>query len=313
MSLPRPRQVIGFLLLGRPHFLVGGVALFTLGVAMARYYGVAIDTAVWLWGQLAVSSIQLMTHYSNDYFDLAGDRANPAAGRWSGGSRILVDGLVPPRAALVAAIALSTTAIVALAVLWLVHGIPTAAVVGGLLALAVSWSYSAPPFRLHSRGLGEVVAALLVTGTTPAFSFALQAGRVEPGVLLATLPVCAVGFAMLLSVAFPDAAADAAVGKRTLVVRLGNAGAARLYAVVLVAAYATLPLLALRGLPLAVAVLPVAGLPLAVAQSAYVSNTAGRPPPALSAWAFRSVLLLGTTIVAEMAGFLLVSARGALP
>ena len=89
------KKLLAFVLLGRPLFLVGGFVLHALGVAMALYGGAALNLAALLWGQIAISAIQWMTHYSNDYFDLDADRANPtpttgqaAAGFWRmGGCR----------------------------------------------------------------------------------------------------------------------------------------------------------------------------------------------------------------------------------
>ena len=47
-----------------------------------------------------MTAAQLMTHYANDYFDLEADRANRTPTRWSGGSRVLPAGVLPPRVAL---------------------------------------------------------------------------------------------------------------------------------------------------------------------------------------------------------------------
>ena len=101
------------------------------------------------------------------------------------------------------------------------------------------------------HGLPEAVSRsqFLVPGMTPLLGFYLQAGRLESLPLLAVLPLCFLQFAMLLLIEFPDATGDAAVGKRTLVVRLGGAGAARLYAGVLLTGYLIVPALILAGLP----------------------------------------------------------------
>ena len=58
--------------------------------------GAPFDAARFAWGQLVVTATQLMTHYANDYFDLEADRANRTPTRWSGGSRVLPDGVLPP-------------------------------------------------------------------------------------------------------------------------------------------------------------------------------------------------------------------------
>jgi 1,4-dihydroxy-2-naphthoate octaprenyltransferase len=91
-----------------------------------------------------------------------------------------------------------------------------------VVALVLSWEYSAPPLRLHSSGLGELAVALVVTALVPFFGFYLQAPDLV-GVrvlLLAVAPLCCLQFAMLLAIEVPDAVGDRAVGKRTLVVAL---------------------------------------------------------------------------------------------
>src|SRR5262245_31255498 len=79
------RRVIAFVRLGRPLFLTGGFVLYALGAAIAAHQGAVIDWTRYVWGQLAITATQLMTHYCNDYFDFAADRANATPTRWSGG------------------------------------------------------------------------------------------------------------------------------------------------------------------------------------------------------------------------------------
>ena len=85
-------RILFVLSMGRPNFLVGGLLLHWLGVAMALASGASLRLPALLWGQAAVTAIQLMTHYCNDYFDLAADLANPTPTHWSGGSRVLPAG-----------------------------------------------------------------------------------------------------------------------------------------------------------------------------------------------------------------------------
>ena len=152
--------------LGRPQFLPGGVAPFVLGSAVAKAEVPAVSWNALFLGQLVVSSVQLMTHYSNDYYDFEADRANRTRSAWSGGSRILQQGLLPRRTALHCAL---FWLIVALCGIVTLHAqvtswLATALAVGMVM---LSWGYSAPPLRLHSHGLGELNATTTVAASSP--------------------------------------------------------------------------------------------------------------------------------------------------
>jgi 1,4-dihydroxy-2-naphthoate polyprenyltransferase len=291
--------------LGRPEFLVGGFVMHGLGVALARSVGVPIDLVPAAWCQMAITTIQLTVHYCNEYFDLEADRANPTPTRWSGGSRVLVDGTIAPRVALITALLLAVLAVKVILVLALiVRPSPiTAAMFLGALGLA--WSYSAPPLRLHSRGLGEATTALLVPGLATLAGFYVQVGRLELLPFLVAAPLCLLQVAMLVLIELPDAAGDAAVGKRTLVVRLGLGPSQALYVGLLVATYLALPVLLAFGLPPVVAAADVLGLPLAVWLAWRVR---GCEPHAVEGWdtlEFAAIALFMGTAVADLAAMLL--------
>lgn len=285
-------RVLALLRLGRPIFLLPGVALHSLGVAIALAEGLPVNYSAWLWSQLAVTAIQSLTHYSNDYFDVACDQANTTPTRWSGGSRILQGGELPARAALYVSFGLSIVALVATWGLSRQPGGGAWMFVPLLGALALTWGYSAPPLRLHSRGVGEVVGGVLVGGITPLVGYFSQAGRLTAVPLLTVLPLALVNIAMLICVSIPDAAGDAASGKRTLVVRLGGAQVSRVHAALLALAYGMLPLLVWTGLPWQAAAASALGLPIAVWSSGRLLAGAWRDPLAFEGIAFRGATLL---------------------
>jgi 1,4-dihydroxy-2-naphthoate octaprenyltransferase len=299
----RVTQFLHFVRLGRPLFLIGGFLFHALGVLMALYTGASVSVPTLLWGQVAITSIQLMTHYSNDYFDLKADQANLTPTQWSGGSRILVDGLLSPHVALATAVFLAVLAGGATLLLGIVlqPGILTLSLL--FLALLTAWSYSSPPLRLHSRGVGELTTALLVPGLTPLLGFYLHAGTLPLLPFLAIFPLCCFQFNMLLSINFPDAAGDRAVGKRTLVVRLGAARAARLYVALLITAYAALPLLVWAGLPWPAGIAASLGAPIAAWQVWRMQRKAWAVPELWSSLAFWSVALLMGTAALETVAF----------
>ncbi len=289
--------------LGRPLFLVGGFVFFGLGAAIACYDGYDLQPRLWLWGQLAVTAAQLMTHFANDYFDLAADRANCTPAYWSGGSRVLVETALAPRWALVLALGLLAAALLAIARVAGIAETPAVAVL--LVAVALSWFYSAPPLQLHSRGAGELTVALVVPVLTVLAGYMLQAGRIGALPLLAALPLALFQFAMLLAIEIPDAEGDALAGKRTLVVRLGAAATARLWRLVLALGLLALPLLPAAGLPARVAVaLAAFALPLL----AWLWRRLGQGAWSQRGWwdwlAFFSIALLVGAAFVQLVAFL---------
>jgi 1,4-dihydroxy-2-naphthoate octaprenyltransferase len=109
---------------------------------------------------------------------------------------------------------------------------------------------------------------------------------------------------MLLAIEFPDAAGDAATGKRTLVVRLGAPAAARLYAAITAVAFVW-PLAALAlGLPMRVALAMLVPAPIAIWRIARLGDHADRS--AFERLTFFAVFLLVATSAAALVAWLAV-------
>ena len=295
------RSVLAFIRLGRPLFLGGGFLLFALGASIAAWSGHSIDRERYIQGQIAVTAFQLMTHYANDYYDYAADLANLTPTKWSGGSRVLPQGELPRSVALFGAIAFAMIAAVMSVLVARSSGVWAGPTLIAIFVLA--WEYSAPPLRLCASGAGELDTALVVTVLVPWLGFYLQAPDLIGArlLVLAIVPLALLQFAMLLAIEFPDARGDAATGKRTLVVRLGAARAAWLYAAVTAAAYLWLPLAVLLGLPGRVGLAGALLAPIGTWRIARVAEH--RDASAFERLTFFAVLLLVGTTGAELAGF----------
>lgn len=297
------KRVVYFLQLGRPLHLAGGFVFNGLGLALALFLGTAINWTAAFWCQVAITAIQLMTHYSNDYFDQDADAASLTPTRWASGSRILPAGLLPPRWALLGALVCGGVALGATAVLASIVKAAGSTVTLLLLAIFLAWNYSSPPLWLNRRGLGEISAALLVPGLTTLFAFQVQTGDLVRLPFLAVVPLCCFQFVMLLSVNFPDAAADRLVNKRTLVVILGARRAGVLFLAVLALAYLLLPLLVLLGLPWPVGLMLLLTLPIALWQGWCIYGGAATDAKRWEGLAFWSIILLIGTGLLETAVF----------
>ncbi|NVB79071.1 MAG: prenyltransferase [Kofleriaceae bacterium] len=296
-------RLVSVIKLGRPLFLGGGFILYGLGAAIAAATGHTISAGRYALGQGAVTAFQLMTHYANDYFDYDADRANATPTKWSGGSRVLPDGELPRSVALIcalvcAAIGIAVSGVIATSVGSL--ALPMLAIIGVL-----AWFYSAPPLRLCATGLGELDTAVVVTVLVPWLGFYLQAGTDDAGLrmlALSVVPPALLQLAMLLAIEFPDAAGDAATGKRTLVVRLGARTAARLYVAITAGAFVWPAIAYACGLPARVALAMLVPTPIAVWRMLRVRDHADAS--AFERLTFWAVGLLVITSALELAAWL---------
>jgi 1,4-dihydroxy-2-naphthoate polyprenyltransferase len=237
------RVLYNFIRLTRPLFLIGGALLYSFGVVVAIGKGYNFNLLSYIIGQLCVSSIQLMTHYLNEYFDQESDALNQSRTWFSGGSGVLSSGAIRPMVAWKISIILAVLAVLVIGYIGLgIHSPLTAFIC--LAALGLAWYYSAPPLRLCASGVGELSATLVVTVLVPLVGFSLQSGGKISLVLLAMiLPLFFIHFAMLIAFQIPDYAADLAVGKKTLAVRLGLRRVIDVHNLLLSLAYCTAGLL----------------------------------------------------------------------
>ena len=156
-------------------------------------------------------------------------------------------------------IGLYLVSIVGLPLLWL-----------GLVGVAVAYFYVAPPLRLAHRGIGEVAVGIAFGPVTVLGLYYVLARRFDPPAVVLSISLGLLVAGILWINEIPDIPADAAVGKRTLVVRLGVARATTGFGAIVLAAYAILvlgvvlfsltpwALLALLAIPLAIK--PILGL-----------------------------------------------------
>lgn len=230
----------------RPAFLSVTLVACLIGLATAHFNGfpLQLDKA------LVTIFFALVAHAGvnviNDYYDAlnGSDAANQErAFPFTGGSRFIQNGVLSLKGAAIFGYALLVAVIPA--GLWLMQ-VSTADLFWiGLAGLGVGWAYSAPPLKLMSRGLGEaaIVAGwlLVVVGTDM-----VQRGGFSLFPWLAGLPYALLVANILYINQFPDHKADAAAGKRTLVVRLGPEEAKWGYLAVATLAYGLILFLVAR-------------------------------------------------------------------
>jgi len=220
-----------FLRATRLPFVTAAAIPVLLGIAVASLH---LHHTVW-WAAIltliGAICVHLGLNIANDIFDtLSGaDAANRTPTQFSGGSRVIHYGLLSMRQMVTLSALFYGIAIVIGFVLaftrgfWPIFGL-------GVAGVAISIAYTAPPFRLVHRGLGEICVALGFGPIMVLGASYVQEQRFTFEAFYVSLPV-AILIALVLYVnEIPDRAGDAAAGKRTLPVRLSKDGVINLYA-----------------------------------------------------------------------------------
>ncbi|WP_369200436.1 prenyltransferase [Streptomyces sp. PU-14G] len=302
---PAPGSFAAFVKLARVKFLFQSMMVTGFGVTLAVHATGAFSLPWYLLTLAFAWSTHLMTHFCNEYFDLEADRANPRPTAWTGGSRVLVDGLLTPTTSIGAAFVLLFTSLALILAMPTLHARLLA---GALTALA--WFYTAPPLRLNYHALGEASCAAVLYGMGPLLAAVLQPGGLGALLLWCTGFVAALQVLRCLVMNLADIEGDTLVGKATLAGMLGprrlthvyTAGQALLYAGVLVLALTQVlpPVVAAAQLLVA----PVAGLVVRGLRTDAMSDT--RRSDAVTFWASMQLpLTTCATMLALLADLLL--------
>ncbi|MEX0593048.1 MAG: 1,4-dihydroxy-2-naphthoate polyprenyltransferase [Nitriliruptoraceae bacterium] len=241
----------------RPRTLPAAIAPVLVGTAAASR---PLEELSWIGFGLAMVvalSLQVAVNYANDLFD--GVKGVDTAAR-QGPRRAVASGLVTPRAMGVAtATALTVAAVAGLVLAWMVGW---ALIVVGAIAIVAALGYSGGRRPYASRGLGEISVFVFFGLVATVGSQVVQDATVNGLAVVAAVPVGLLAVALLVINNLRDVHTDAATGKRTLAVRLGEIRTRGLFlglvasslvwtAIVALVAASPWPLLALGVTPLA--------------------------------------------------------------
>src|SRR5688572_17082371 len=270
----------------RPRTLPAAVAPVLVGTGVA----VALDGFRLVPALLALVvalALQVGVNYANDYSD--GTRGTDT--ERVGPMRLVGSGAATPRQVLLAAGiafgvgALAGLALAALSSWWLVAV--------GAVCIVAAWTYTGGPIPYGYRALGEVFVFVFfgpvaVVGTTFA-----QTLSVEGLAVAASVPIGLLIVAILVVNNLRDIDGDAAVGKRTLAVLLGDRATRLTFAGLFVVAFAVV--LAV-GIARPEALIGLLAVPLAVPPARTVLR-GGRGPALIGALQGTGLLTLATGVL----------------
>jgi 1,4-dihydroxy-2-naphthoate octaprenyltransferase len=261
-----------WILASRPWSFTMTFISVSVGAALAE------NAADFSWGLYLLTLIGAVlahagTNLINDYYDVRSGVDDPDAKTAQYRPHPLVEGELEPVKVRNAALALLGLALALGLILAASRGFEI--VVLGLIGLAASLAYTAPPVKYKYMGLGEFSVFLMWGPLMVEGGYFVQAGAFSLRALLVSIPFGVLVALVLLANNIRDMEHDASKGIRTIAISLGRPASMALYKSLMTAAYASVALMALSGYVSPWALITLLSLPIAVG---LFKEMSGLPP-----------------------------------
>ncbi len=237
LKMSRAKAIL--LLLRLPFLTVTFGAVF-VGTAFAWWHTRHFNLGLFLLALIGASFFHIACNVANDYFDFKS--GNDASNRYalvpfSGGSRIILDGLVkPPEALVVSLVFAALGSAIGLylnavsrgnVILWI-----------GMAAVFFVFSYNGFPVRLVNKGLGEIAIFLAWGPLMVIGAYYVQANVLRSfWPLMVAVPSGILTTLVLLINEFTDKEADALTGRKTWVILYGFKNSLIIYFLLAICCY----------------------------------------------------------------------------
>ncbi|GAA4138604.1 hypothetical protein GCM10022216_15850 [Sphingobacterium kyonggiense] len=197
-----------------------------------------INIPFFLLAYLLLFLLEVIVVFHNDFNDFETDKRNQSFSMFSGGSRVLVSGVLQKEQLRNAIkILLVFCAILTTLVSWLSVNSFVLNIGLILVFFLLAMSYTANPLKLSYRGLGEITVGFTHSFATILYAYVLFGGAItDTFPWLLGIPLFLAIVPAIMMAGIPDYEADMAVGKRTLAVQWGKTILARVAAVLVIAA-----------------------------------------------------------------------------
>jgi 1,4-dihydroxy-2-naphthoate polyprenyltransferase len=243
----------------RIRFLLASVIAVTNGLAIAYWKYAAIDPLYAILTYIGVVFLHASVDLLNDYWDhKRGIDSATKRTKFSGGTGVLPENLLTPRAVYIAGIIFLVLGASIGAYFVAIRGITIAVILS--FAVVAIYFYST---RIVNAGLGElfvaIKGAMIVLGT-----LYVQNAVLEPTALYVGAIVGILSATVLFINSFPDYEADRSKGRRTLVIMLGRKNASAILPIFIIAAYALIAVGIFLGFTKIYSLICFASIPFAI-------------------------------------------------
>jgi 1,4-dihydroxy-2-naphthoate octaprenyltransferase len=243
----------------RIRFLLASVIAVSNGLAVAYWKYATIDPLYAALTYIGVVFLHASVDLLNDYWDhKRGIDSATKRTKFSGGTGVLPENLLTPRAVYLAGIIFLILGALIGAYFVALRGITIAVILG--FAVVAIYFYST---TIVNAGLGElfvaIKGAMIVLGT-----LYVQNAVLEPAALYVGAIVGILSATVLFVNSFPDYEADMSKGRRTLVIMLGRKNASAVFPMFIIVAYAMIVAGIFLGFTKVYSLISLASIPLAI-------------------------------------------------
>ncbi len=243
----------------RPPFFIATILPLVYAGVLAANQGMW-SASKWFVVLLASFFVHLSTNLANDYFD---HFAGVDGGESIGGSRVIQQGKITPHELVWAMVLLYGLAL--LCGLWLLWQTGLMILIPIMLfSFFSSLFYTAPPIRYGYRGLGELFVGINMGPVMVGGTYAVLTGRLEPSILIHSLPFGLMVALILFYQSLPDIEVDKAANKLTIAARISRRSSIWLYRAFILMVLSSIAYLYLNGLLHSVVLLALATILLAL-------------------------------------------------
>lgn len=201
-----------------PMYLLATVVFYFMGAGIHRYLGGTVDWMLFSAGLVCVILLHCSSMLLNTFFD----GQNPGRQHlklfnkkdWSR------DPQIENKSILSAGLTTLTSGCVLTFFLLVQKAFSPASFLVLGIAFVTAFFYAVPPFKLTSRGMGEVVQVILIANLYPAFAFLIQNGEMHRLVPMITFPLTPLLLATIISSGLPKYLQDMLDQKKSLLMVL---------------------------------------------------------------------------------------------
>jgi len=232
------QSAFNFLRALRLKFLTASLIPVILGTVIARSETGYFNLWRFIIVILGIGSLHLATNLINDYYDnkSGNDAINKNFSAFSGGSRVIQEGLITSKAIFILSIIFFSFGIlIGLYLNLIIKG--NVVLFLGIIGVFFGYFYTANPLKIGYRKLGELVVALSFGPLVCFGAYYVQIERISFTPIIVSIPIAILIGLVLLVNEIPDYEADLLCNKKTIVVWLGKEKALVLYKILVIFVY----------------------------------------------------------------------------